>query len=232
MKNSNGNEIWGVILIIVGIVLGLNSFDLIDVSLFFRGWWTLFIIVPALVSMLRNGLKASNTTILVIGLMFFLAERDLLRWGIVSGLIWPVILVGIGFAALFSSNSFSRNHISSADMSKIRENTKDGIQNYNVVFSGQEVKFPNEKFKGATVNAIFGGVDLDLRNAIIDEDVIIDVSAVFGGVDILVSSDVVVKVNCVPIFGGVDNKSNCVLAEGKPVIYLNGTCVFGGIEIK
>lgn len=226
MKNTN--QIWGVLIIIIGVVLGLNAVDLLDISIFFKGWWTLFIILPALISMLQNGLKSSNGTVLAIGVLFFLAERDILAWGLVSGLIWPLVIVGIGFSLLFQ-NEFAKFSI---DTKQIREKNKDGIRSYSAVFSGQEVKIPNEKFDGAVISAVFGGVDLDLRDAIIDQDIILDVSAVFGGVDILVSSDVAVKVNCSNIFGGVDNKSKGVQGEGVHTIYINGSCIFGGIDIK
>ena len=45
MRRAN-NMIWGVILIIASIVLLLNSLGLTDISIFFSGWWTLFIIIP------------------------------------------------------------------------------------------------------------------------------------------------------------------------------------------
>ena len=40
--------IWGLVLVIVGIILGGNALDLFHVDVFFDGWWTLFIIVPSL----------------------------------------------------------------------------------------------------------------------------------------------------------------------------------------
>ena len=82
------------------------------------------------------------------------------------------------------------------------------------------------------INAIFGGVKLDLKNAIIDQDVVINASAIFGGIDIYVPKNVKVKTKSVPIFGGVNNKANISTDEKSHTIYINGTAVFGGIEIK
>lgn len=40
------NTVIGFILIIIGVIIGLNAFHITNIDLFFDGWWTLFIIVP------------------------------------------------------------------------------------------------------------------------------------------------------------------------------------------
>jgi hypothetical protein len=60
---------------------------------------------------------------------------------------------------------------------------KDGkTPGYTAVFSGQDVRITDEFF-GANLTAVFGGVDLDLREAVIKQDVVINGMVVFGGVD-------------------------------------------------
>lgn len=226
MRNKIGNEIWGVIFILIGLVVGLNAFNLIDFSLFFTGWWTLFIIVPCLIAMIQDGIRVSNTIGLTIGLLLFLAERDILSWGIISNLIWPIVLVWIGLGILF------RDRLVEVNSKKIREINKDGAVKYSALFAGQEISFPNEVFKGAVLSAVFGGVELNLKNAIIENDTVIDATAIFGGVDIIVPANVNVKVSCTPIFGGVDNKAVSTQGENVHTIFVNGVCTFGGIEIK
>ncbi len=54
--------------------------------------------------------------------------------------------------------------------------------------------------------AVFGGVDLNLKDARIYHDVVINVTSVFGGGEILVPPNVKVKVSSLPIFGGVSNR--------------------------
>ncbi|MGN0383208.1 MAG: LiaF domain-containing protein, partial [Eubacterium sp.] len=82
------------------------------------------------------------------------------------------------------------------------------------------------------LTAIFGGVKCDLRNAIIDSDVVINTSSTFGGIEIYVPSNVKVKIKSTPIFGGVSNKANTKTDENSHTIYINGIVVFGGVEIK
>ena len=63
-------------------------------------------------------------------------------------------------------------------------------------------------FYGTELNAIFGGVDCDLRGAFIEQDCVIKANAIFGGIDIYVPEGVNVKVHSTSIFGGVDNKEH------------------------
>ena len=58
------------------------------------------------------------------------------------------------------------------------------------------------------LNAVFGGVKCDLREAKLSGDVVINATAVFGGIDIFIAEDVVVKIKSFPLFGGVSNNRN------------------------
>jgi hypothetical protein len=102
------------------------------------------------------------------------------------------------------------------------------------ILSGRDVRFDNEVFQGAVLSAVLGGIEMDLRNAIIRENVVIEAKAVLGGIDIFVPNYVRVVVNCTPILGGVDNKTITPFgADEKTItIYLNATCVLGGIDVK
>lgn len=221
MKEKIGNLVWGIALVLLGVIWGLNSLNVIDVNIFFKGWWTLFIIVPSLIDMIQKGLKVSNITTLIIGAMLFFAAIDILTWDIIVKLAIPAIVVYVGLTIIFKDTK-KRPSI----------NTEGYKGEYSAIFSGQKEDFTNQEFKGATLDAIFGGVELDLKNAIINEDVEIKISAIFGGVDIVVPSNINVKVNNVGIFGGVENRVKNLANEGVKTIYINSFCLFGGVEIK
>ena len=88
----------------------------------------------------------------------------------------------------------------------------------------------------ANLNFLWNKISYDwLRklSAIIENDVVINVSSIFGGTEIYIPDNVKVKIRSTSIFGGVDEKKvNSI--EGKEVhtIYINATCIFGGVEIK
>ena len=74
-------------------------------------------------------------------------------------------------------------------------------------------------------------LDLKYFSAIIENDVVINAKSVFGGIDILVPENVKVKIKSSSIFGGVDEKRKSDTTDGH-TIYVNATCIFGGVDIK
>ena len=226
--NKVSNLMWGLLFIIVGVVFGLNALGISDINIFFDGWWTLFIIVPSFIGLFNDNDKTGSIIGLLIGIGLLLGCQDIIRFDLIWKLAFPVILVVIGLSLVFKNVIGDKV---GSEIKKLNENNKEG-KSYCATFGGQNVNFDEEKFTGADVNAIFGGVKLDLKNAIIDQDVVINASAIFGGIDIYVPKNVKVKTKSVPIFGGVNNKANVSPDEKSHTIYINCTAVFGGIEIK
>jgi predicted membrane protein len=109
----------------------------------------------------------------------------------------------------------------------------DDYINSNAIFGGADHLITSQNFKGGEAMALFGGVELDLRDAKISPDGCkLHATALFGGVEITVPSDWKVNVTGTPIFGGVENKSRGKEGDPQKEINLRCTVAFGGIEIK
>lgn len=228
MRNKLGDVLWGLVFIILGIGFAGNAFHIWNFRVFFDGWWTLFIIVPCAISIIQNGSNTGNVIGLVIGLLLLLSAQDVLYGVEVGELIIPVVLIIIGCSFLFrnrGTNGVKKNGQTMYSNGKIATDITS-------IFSGRKVRYDNEEFPGATITSIFGGVDLDIQNAIITEDVVINATSIFGGVDIYAPRDVQIKINSVPIFGGVSNKISEPQGPVRAVIYVNATSIFGGVDIK
>lgn len=225
MRNRTGNLLWGLLLVAVGLGFAGNVFGLWNFELFFNGWWTLFIIVPCVISIIQNGIQFWNVIGIGIGVLFLISAQGVLNGQLIGELIFPIIIIAIGLSVIFKDQLSKNSKI-------IKSMNKDGLPEYSAIFGSQELTFPGENFNGAALIAVFGGVNLDLRQAIITEDVYIEASAIFGGIDIMVPSNVRVEVSSTPIFGGTSNKANKPLTENPPTVYINSTCIFGGTEIK
>ena len=221
------NIILGLILIILGVIIGLNTFGITSIDIFFDGWWTLFIIVPCFIGLFNDSDKTGNVIGLVIGGALLLACQGLLNFEMVWKLVVPVALVIIGVSIIFKDSIHGKIN---SEISKINKSQKD-IPSYCATFSEQNANFENEEFKGADLTAVFGGVKCDLRQAIINSDTVIKAESIFGGVEIYVPSNVKVKIKSTPIFGGVTDKS-VHNQESEHTIYINSTCIFGGVDIK
>jgi len=225
MKKTN-SVLWGIVLIAAGVVLALNVLKITDIDIFFDGWWTLFIIVPCGIGLFTEREKTGNIIGILIGVFLLLCCRDILSFSMLWELLIPAIIVIVGLklvlTGLFGNKA---NEI----MKKLRLEGKEPIAGC-ATFSGCDMNYDGEVFEGAELTAVFGGVKCDLRNAIIEKDCAIQVSAIFGGIDIFVPADINVKVNSNSIFGGVSNKT--AVHQNAPTLYISGTCMFGGVEIK
>lgn len=221
------NLLWGIVLIGIGVVLGLNALDITNINLFFDGWWTLFIIIPCFIDLFKDKDKTGNIVGLVIGIFLLLSCQGLIDFSSLWKMIVPVVLILIGLSIIFK-NTFSD---SAKKIKEINSKHSESDKEILAVFSAQKVSVSDEKFEGASISCVFGGVSLDLREAKISGDIVINATSVFGGIDILVSDDVNVKVNSTSIFGGVDNKIEN-RSDNKKTIYVNATCLFGGVDIK
>lgn len=81
--------------------------------------------------------------------------------------------------------------------------------------------------------ALFGGIDLDLREAVFESPVV-EISGLwcFGGMEIKVPAGVEVRDQTSGIFGGTEVKDLGEPQPGAPVIVLKGMSLFGGVSVK
>lgn len=220
--------LWGVVLVAIGLVLALNALNITDIELFFDGWWTLFIIVPCVIGLFTGKDITGNLIGLGIGTFLLLCCQDILDFDMLWKLALPIIVILIGIKLIFSTVLDRKG---AELMKKLRDN--DGtMRSGTAVFSGEKMNFSGEVFQGAELNAVFGGVECDLRNAVIEEDCVIQASAVFGGIDIFVPGNINVQVSSNSIFGGVSNKTAKTNIVNAPTLYIKATCLFGGVDIK
>ena len=224
--NKISNLLWGLVFIVVGVIIGLNAFDITDINIFFDGWWTLFIIVPCFIGLFKDEDKTGNLIGLIIGVCLLLGCIDIVEFSLIWKLIVPAILVMIGLSFIF------KDTLNSKIRKEIKKLNKTETKEYCSCFSGQTIDFNNEEFMGCSISAIFGGVKCDLRDAIINSDVVINATSIFGGITIYVPESVNVKISSTSIFGGVTDSRKNKAKDSKHTIYINTTSMFGGIEIK
>ncbi|MDF2906029.1 MAG: putative rane protein [Herbinix sp.] len=240
MRNKLSNVLWGLFFILIGVGIAGNVMNIWDFHLFFDGWWTLLIIVPCFISMLQTGFSTGSTIGFIIGVLLLMNYQVDFHFNIWQ-LIIPVILVFIGIRIMFQGafhkkinyeNSYSAGPNSNMNGSTNGTNyTNINKGEYSAVFSSNHIHI-TEPFYGTSLSAAFGAIVLDLRDAQITGDVEINASAIFGGIDMYLPNGVKLKTSNVPIFGGVSNKHTQPADPGAPTVYLNSTCMFGGIDIK
>ena len=87
--------------------------------------------------------------------------------------------------------------------------------------------------KNTQALALFGGMDLDLRNAVF-EDPVVEISGFwcFGGLEIKVPAGIEVRDQTAGIFGGTDIRDVGDPLPGAPTLVLKGMTLFGGVSVR
>ena len=200
------NTVIGLILIIIGVIIGLNAFHITNIDLFFDGWWTLFIIVPCFFGLFKDQDKTGNIIGLIVGIYLLLYCQGLINFQFAWKLVVPVIFVLIGLKMIFKDTF----------------NKKKPHQNI----------YDNQLYTGGNYDVTFNGLILDLSKAYLNEETNIMISTLFGGVDLYLPDDVNIQIQSSNFLGGVDLHKRENKIENTKVIYLNARCIFGGINIK
>lgn len=238
MRNKLSNVLWGLFFILIGVGIAGNVMNIWDFELFFDGWWTLLIIIPCFISMIQTRFSTGSTIGFIIGVLLLMNYQLDFHFNIWQ-LIIPIILVFIGIRLMFQGTFRKRinydqtyNYSSDSNGNSTGTNyTNANKSEYSAIFSSNHVHI-TEQFFGTSLSSAFGAIVLDLRDAQITGDVVINASAIFGGIDIFLPNTVKVKINNVPVFGGVSNKHMQSADPAAPTVYIDSTCMFGGIDIK
>lgn len=277
-KNNYVGIVLGLLFLVIGGGYLAEAAGIIsEFTIFFDGWWTLFIIVPCFCGLLgRGGEKIGYLIGLAIGLFLLLTAQDVLDSDKLWALIVAAICILIGLNLLLPKKAKRAGEAKREDIQADRfdraENITASGASYTVqgddvvyeevqdvtveptdfsgqgeqgettgdkivcsaVFAGRDIRVDNSYFYGANLSALFGGIDLNLKNALIKKNVTIEVKAVFGGIDLVMPPNVRVVVDVTPILGGVENGTRTPLGadENTPTVYIKGTCLFGGVEVK
>lgn len=216
-------NMFGIIIIIIGVILLLNANGVLDLSLgdLISTYWPAILILIGLFSLITNpASKTGGLIVLIIGIVFQL--RNLEYFDIFDYLeFWPVILIIVGATIIFSPKDKWKN---------VNKDTVSTI----AVFSGVNLKNSSNQFKGGSATAVFGGIDLDLRGARIEQgsEAVMDVFAAFGGLDIYVPPGWNVVVKGIPLFGGWSNKTTNKGNTNLPTLKINCFVMFGGFDVK
>lgn len=219
----SSRQIFGGILVILGIAFLIDQFEILSFSEILSTWWPLILIFIGIytISKSKNSLLP-GIVILVIGLVFQASELDWLPGGFWAT-FWPILLILFGISML--SNIFRK--------SKKVEVSEDFIK-VSSIFSGYEERIKSNNFKGGEITTLFGAASLDLRNSNIAlEGAELTMTAIFGGIELIVPDNCVVYTKGTPFLGGIENKvkGNIDKKEILPIVKVNYFVMFGGIEI-
>lgn len=227
MKNLK-KVLIGLAFIIIGVLWGLNSNGIINIgSLFFDGWWALFIIVPCFIDFITSRDKIGNLIGIGIGVLIILTAQDIISFSTIWKWFLPGVLIFIGLNISFYG--LRKNTVT--EKVKEIENSGDKIIKSSAIFSEEKIE-EKEEFEAANLDAVFGSVKLDLRNAQIKQNAVISATAFFGEINIMLPNNVKTKIVSNSIFGSVEEKRFRESEKEDITVHIDGKTLFGGIKVK
>jgi hypothetical protein len=213
-----GRVFFGLLVVAVGVVLLLDNAGSVDAWEIFSTWWPAVVVLAGILTFAANPRHWPVALIItLVGVAFLLSNLGVVDIG---DFIIPAAIILVGLLVLFGRGLGSRTEAG------------DRVNSFNI-FSGSEIASHSKQFKGGSISAIFGGAEVDLRDAVPEPDAQLDVFAAFGGVEIRVPDGWHVAVKGLPLFGGIENVTarESIPGDG-PTFAINATVLFGGLEIK
>jgi len=147
---------------------------------------------------------------------------------------WPLLFIAAGLMALWSALQ-ARNVLlgkPSAEDSDPRTSLDE-----NAIFGGVQKRVNGREFRGGRLQALFGGIEIDLRDAdLAENEAVIYANATFGGIELRVPETWFVVVRGQGVFGGYNDSTRYVAPvdpeKAKKTLIVLGTALFGGVEIR
>ncbi len=222
---NTGRLIFGLALVVVGVLFLLDQAGSIDAGQVVSDWWPLAIVAAGAVQLLVSPRAyLGPTLVMLVGLILLGSTLDVYSVDVWE-LFWPAAIIVVGISVLFGRNTqFGAHKLSDAN---------ERIHAF-AMFGGTEILSQSNCLTGVDATALFGAAVVDLRAAKLSpEGASVDVTVAFGGIKILVPSGWEIITNGLPIFGGFDNKtSRDEIPSGAPRLVVRGTVAFGGVEVK
>jgi len=240
----------GLVLMVIGVIfLGANFGFISDKLRSILISWQMLLILLGVINLFRFRMVPAMYLIFIGGFFMIPKLVDGLQGNFIQ-VYWPFLLIGAGIVILMQHftgpkwrndwwwrdhhhhhHHYRSNRYDHSDWS--RGNNHEGFSKNSVFGSGDHIVLDPE-FKGGDLNAVFGGITLDLRRTSLPVgETILEVNAVFGGITIYVPSDWFVETHLDAVFGGFqDNRLPREPLDTTRKLIITGSCVFGGGELR
>jgi hypothetical protein len=221
----------------VGALFFLNNLHIFYVRDWLRFWPAILVAIGIvkLVDSTYNGGRVFGGILIGFGGIFLARTLGYIDIGMRE--IWPLFLIGLGLLLLVQRTG--EWHVVFPDPSGTRAASAEplkGALKIDAVFGGAKRVLTTQDFQGGEVVAIFGGVELDLRQTgMVADSAVLEINAVFGGVELKIPRNWSAVVQGVGIFGGYSDNSfqpDPALAPGVKQLIVKGAAVFGGVDVK
>ncbi|KQV52487.1 DUF5668 domain-containing protein [Massilia sp. Root335] len=226
-NRASSQVVLGLLVVGMGVLFLLDNLDILN----FRhaiGFWPLVFIVAGCAALFGNGPRSGNYmggVLIAVGVLMILGRLGFfyISWGT----LWPLVMIALGGLVLFRSLGPGRVARSAAVAGAGLDNVVDIV----AVLGGFERRVSAQDFRGGEITAVMGGCALDLREASIVKEAVINVFTIWGGINIKVPPDWTVVLNGTPLMGGFSEKT-VRPPDGSKRLVITGYAIMGGVEVR
>lgn len=238
MKRDVSTIIVGLLFLAAGIAIGGSMLGLFEITFSLDGWWTIFIIAPALIAIAQGGVNAGNVIMLGVGVVLFLNAQELLPAGFSWKLVLPFVLLIVGVQLLFGGSGRGGMCCGGAIFGHGKPDfgrapggdaggTSAGTKGQTGDDSAARADAAPDSADYKTASAFFSGQDIHYQYEAFSGATY---TAMFGGVianlrNVTLTGDVVITVSA--MFGGID----IILPDNVRVV-THVAPILGGTECK
>jgi len=224
---ASSQVVLGLLVVGLGVLFLLDNLDILNVR-HAIGFWPLVFIVAGCAALFGHGPRSGNyfgAVLIGVGLLMILGRMGyfFVSWST----MWPLAMIALGGLVLYRSLGPGRV----AKPAVMEGAGPDTVVDVVAVLGGFERRITTPDFRGGEITAVLGGCELDLREASIVKEAVINVCAILGGINIKVPTDWTVILNGSPIMGGFEEKTVTPPNAAKRLV-ITGYAVMGGVEVR
>jgi predicted membrane protein len=221
--------VFGIVILALGVILLLDRQGIIQAGDIFPFFWPAVFLAAGLFKLVQSSCASGRVwggILTAAGILLLLDRLGYVRVSFHA--LWPLILIGIGLMLVWRTlEGRSGRGLPFKPV---------GVVNAFAAFGGGDLKSDTKDFQGGDVFAVFGGYNIDLRNASMQAaEAVLDANAVFGGVEIRVPLSWSVSIHGLPLLGGYTDETVHPKSEdggeAKRLI-VRGLSMFGGVVVK
>ncbi len=229
-NRASSQVVLGLLVVGMGVLFLLDNLDILN----FRhaiGFWPLAFIVAGCVALFGNGTRSGRSgnymggVLIAVGLLMIVSRMG--YFTISWGTLWPLVMIALGGLVLYRSLGPGRVAREGVAAGASPDNVVDIV----AVLGGFERRVSTQDFRGGEITAVMGGCALDLRDASIVKEAVINIFTVWGGINIKVPPDWTVVLNGTPVMGGFAEKTARPPDASKRLV-ITGYAIMGGVEVR
>ena len=229
--------LWGAIIVLIGVGLLLDHMGIAPFDRLYR-FWPMILVLFGVMNFVSGSNRGFGIVLVAAGSLLQLNKLGILH--LTFDQLWPLAIIAVGLLVMWGSletRGFLREKVNAIKdfRDQVTGSGDPMLFNAVAVFGGCERRVTGKNFQGGKATAVFGGIELDFRDADMESEAILEINCVFGGVEVRVPETWHVYSRNIPVFGGFeDTTRQASVAPGAQAktLTITGMVVFGGVEIK